>query len=180
VKWFNQAGLWFPLEHRVRPEIPAKPGTPSDYRNYKSLRLNSGIESLPIRYHCLERAIMNRREALEAIQRALACRYKTLRCILTNGSTLNGEASAESLFDAAAAASARKIHCQLIQAQTIELEKLEAALKRCRAGQYGVCEVCGAEIHIPRLNALPYTTKCICCQRKAEREAQDAIERNGQ
>jgi len=123
---------------------------------------------------------MGRRDALETIRHALASRQRTLRDALTNGSTLNGKAADESLFETAATATANKIHSRLIEAQTIELEKLEAALERCQTGQYGVCEVCGAEIHIARLTALPYTTKCICCQRKAEREARDAAARNGQ
>jgi DksA/TraR C4-type zinc finger protein len=35
-------------------------------------------------------------------------------------------------------------------------------------GTYGDCEICGAQIPIARLNALPYATTCIDCQRAAE------------
>jgi DnaK suppressor protein len=38
-----------------------------------------------------------------------------------------------------------------------------------REGQYGVCEGCSCSIPLARLNALPYATFCIECQREAER-----------
>ena len=39
-----------------------------------------------------------------------------------------------------------------------------------RNGDYGVCEVCACNIPMARLNALPYATLCIKCQREDERE----------
>ncbi len=39
-----------------------------------------------------------------------------------------------------------------------------------RDGQYGICDGCGTSIPMARLNALPYATLCIKCQREAERE----------
>jgi DnaK suppressor protein len=39
-----------------------------------------------------------------------------------------------------------------------------------REGQYGICEACACSIPLTRLNALPYATLCIKCQREAERE----------
>jgi DnaK suppressor protein len=38
-----------------------------------------------------------------------------------------------------------------------------------KAGKYGSCEYCGGKIPMARLNALPYATMCIECQREAER-----------
>ena len=37
-----------------------------------------------------------------------------------------------------------------------------------RSGTYGECEGCGERIPLARLNALPYATSCIECQRAAE------------
>ena len=37
-----------------------------------------------------------------------------------------------------------------------------------RAGNYGECEICNERIPLARLNALPYATSCIECQRAAE------------
>jgi DnaK suppressor protein len=41
-------------------------------------------------------------------------------------------------------------------------------LVRIRNGSYGECEGCGNKIPLARLNALPYATSCIECQRAAE------------
>lgn len=56
--------------------------------------------------------------------------------------------------------------------EKILLKKIEEALVRLEAGEYGVCEECGGEISDKRLQARPVTTLCISCkeeQEKAER-----------
>ena len=40
----------------------------------------------------------------------------------------------------------------------------EQALARIKQGDYGYCEVCGAEIGIRRLEARPTATLCIDCK----------------
>ncbi|SIT85842.1 TraR/DksA C4-type zinc finger protein [Edaphobacillus lindanitolerans] len=42
-----------------------------------------------------------------------------------------------------------------------ELEKVENALRAMHDGSYGVCEVCGTDIPFERLEAIPYTNRCI-------------------
>lgn len=48
------------------------------------------------------------------------------------------------------------------------LTQVEAALQRLDQGVYGICENCGREIDVERLEALPYATLCITCQSEAE------------
>lgn len=48
------------------------------------------------------------------------------------------------------------------------LEEVEAALGKMAAGTYGVCEKCGRLIGEERLDALPWATHCIACQRRDE------------
>lgn len=52
-----------------------------------------------------------------------------------------------------------------------ELERIEHALARMDAGQYGICEVCGAEIPVERLEARPAATLCIVHQRENDQQA---------
>jgi DnaK suppressor protein len=52
-----------------------------------------------------------------------------------------------------------------------EIEEIDEALRRISSGAYGICEGCGEEISLPRLQALPMTSVCIECARKAEAEA---------
>ncbi len=47
------------------------------------------------------------------------------------------------------------------------LSHLERALARLGAGQYGICESCGAQIDPARLEVIPYATLCVRCQQHA-------------
>ena len=49
------------------------------------------------------------------------------------------------------------------------LAEIDAALKRIEAGTYGICTTCGKQIPEERLEALPWATLCIDCQRDRER-----------
>ena len=56
--------------------------------------------------------------------------------------------------------------------------KIQDALRRLDAGEFGVCEECGEEIGIERLKARPVTTLCIECkstQEVRERNAKRAV-----
>ena len=44
-----------------------------------------------------------------------------------------------------------------------EIRRIDKALVRLDSGTYELCESCGEEIAIDRLEALPYTDKCIDC-----------------
>ena len=46
---------------------------------------------------------------------------------------------------------------------TDELAKINAALQRIENNTYGMCTGCGAEIDSRRLEARPYSSKCIVC-----------------
>jgi RNA polymerase-binding protein DksA len=45
---------------------------------------------------------------------------------------------------------------------------IDAALQRIEDGTYGICENGGEQIPAERLEAIPWTTLCIDCKRKAE------------
>lgn len=46
------------------------------------------------------------------------------------------------------------------------LHKVERALARVDDGSYGICESCGSEIPMARLEVLPYATMCVTCASK--------------
>ena len=48
--------------------------------------------------------------------------------------------------------------------------KVTDALERLENGTFGICEECGEEISMKRLEARPVTTLCIQCKRKQEME----------
>ncbi len=50
------------------------------------------------------------------------------------------------------------------------LKKIDDALSRIDSGVFGVCESCGEQISLKRLEARPVTTLCIKCKTRQEEE----------
>src|SRR5437762_12106413 len=73
--------------------------------------------------------------------------------------------------DAAFDTSGEEIASQLAELEAKELVQVERALRRLKQGTYGKCESCGGKIPVARLNALPFSTVCIKCQREIETDA---------
>ena len=48
------------------------------------------------------------------------------------------------------------------------LKKIDEAISRIDGGTYGVCEECGGQISVKRLEARPVTTLCIKCKTQQE------------
>jgi DnaK suppressor protein len=113
---------------------------------------------------------MARREALLRLHKTLLSRRADLRKRL--GSELadlrklkdeSGD-SADVAFDTGS----EEISTQLAELDARELNQIERALARMKQGTYGLCEVCQGKIPVARLNALPYSTTCVDCQREME------------
>ncbi len=115
----------------------------------------------------------NRKEAILSMHKVLIKRRDALRKALAGDLSLLKELKAQSsgdVVDAALDSVQDEISSQLAEVESRELARIENALGRMRDGQYGICEACGCNIPLARLNALPYATLCIKCQREAERE----------
>jgi DnaK suppressor protein len=72
--------------------------------------------------------------------------------------------SADQAFDSCG----EEVTSQLAQLESRELMQIERSLQRLKRGNYGVCEGCQKKIPVSRLNALPFSTTCIQCQREME------------
>lgn len=115
---------------------------------------------------------MARKDALLNLKAILVRRRDALRSALVGDLTLLRELRSESpgdVMDAAYDSAQDEISSQLAEVESRELAHIENALDRMRSGQYGLCEVCNGRIPMARLNALPYATMCIGCQREVER-----------
>ena len=116
---------------------------------------------------------MSRKEAILNIRQILVLRRDALRKALAGDLSLLKELNAQTsgdMVDAALDSVQDEISSQLAEVESRELARIEYALERMREGQFGVCEGCGTGIPMARLNALPYATYCIKCQREAERQ----------
>ncbi|REK15886.1 MAG: TraR/DksA family transcriptional regulator [Planctomycetota bacterium] len=114
---------------------------------------------------------MARKDAILSMRQILIMRRDALRTALAGDLSLLKELRAQTagdVVDAALDSAQDEISSQLAEVESRELASIENALERMRTGQYGVCEGCGCSIPMARLNALPYATLCINCQREQE------------
>jgi DnaK suppressor protein len=113
---------------------------------------------------------MARKEALLNLKAILIRRRDALRSALAGDLSLLKELRDQSgdVMDAALDSTQDEISSQLAEVESRELAQIENALERMRDGQYGRCEGCNGRIPMARLNALPYATMCIVCQRESE------------
>lgn len=117
---------------------------------------------------------MARREALLRISKALLTRRFELRKRLgvelddlgLNTPTATGD-SADAAFDH----TGDELASHLAEVEARELAQVERALVRIKQGKYGSCDGCGTKIPVARLNALPYSTLCVKCQRESENDS---------
>lgn len=50
------------------------------------------------------------------------------------------------------------------------LEEIDSALARIEAGSFGVCESCGKQIPVKRLERMPGASLCVECKEREEKE----------
>ena len=115
---------------------------------------------------------MARKEAVTNLRQILVRRRDALRQALAGDLSslmeLRQQTSGD-MLDAAMDTAQDEINSQMAEVESRELSHIEVALERMRDGNYGLCEGCGEGIPMARLQALPYATMCIQCQREAEK-----------
>jgi DnaK suppressor protein len=114
---------------------------------------------------------MARKDSILKMRDLLIKRRDALRKALAGDLSLLKSLSSDTsgdVVDAALDAVQDEISSKLAEVESRELANIEVALERMRGGKYGLCEICGGKIPLARLNALPYATSCIECQRASE------------
>ncbi len=114
---------------------------------------------------------MARNDSITKMRDLLVMRRDALRKALSGDLSMlkqMRDQTSGDVIDAALDAAQDEISSQLAEVESRELSHIERALERIRLGVYGVCEYCSGKIPMARLNALPYATMCIECQRAAE------------
>lgn len=116
---------------------------------------------------------MARRDALLRLHKSLLSRRSDIRKKLADEldglRNLKGADAGGDSADVAFESGTEEMASQLAELDARELHQIERALHRLKQGTYGLCEACGSKIPVGRLNALPYTTLCITCQREMEK-----------
>ena len=119
---------------------------------------------------------MARKDAIVELKGVLVKRREAIRKALTGDLSLLKELREQSggdVVDFAIDSAQDEINSQLAEVESRELAQIEEALGRMKDGSYGKCEGCGNNIPLARLQALPYATTCINCQREMEKTGAD-------
>jgi DnaK suppressor protein len=113
---------------------------------------------------------MARRDALLRLHKTLLARRAALRKALAGelADLRNFKSDSGDSADVAFDSGSEEIATQLAELEARELNQIERALAGIKRGTYGICELCQCKIPVARLNALPYSTTCIECQREME------------
>lgn len=66
----------------------------------------------------------------------------------------------------------QSLRLRLRNRESLYIKKLDEALRRIEAGDFGICESCGGDIEVKRLEARPTATLCISCKEEEEQREQ--------
>ena len=113
---------------------------------------------------------MARRDALLRLHKSLIDRRGELLRRIGGGlkDLLHRSGDSGDSADQAFESCGEEVTSQLAELESRELRQIDRSLERLKHGVYGVCEVCQKKIPVSRLNALPFSTTCIQCQRDVE------------
>lgn len=115
---------------------------------------------------------MARKDAILNLRQVLLKRRDALRQALAGDLSLLKELREQTsgdVVDFALDSAQDEISSQLAEVESRELAQIENALESMRHGTYGICDGCQKPVPLARLQALPYATTCIECQREAEK-----------
>lgn len=114
---------------------------------------------------------MGRKDTLNEMKVVLLQRREALRQALAGDDSLLRQMNQDSVgdvIDFASDSAFGELSSQLAEVASRELSNVEVALQLLAHGRYGICEGCNQSIPVARLQALPYATTCINCQRENE------------
>lgn len=73
-------------------------------------------------------------------------------------------------LDRASAEIGQSFKLRIKSRESLLIKKIRQALERIEDKSYGICESCGEDISIKRLQARPVTSKCIDCKEEEEKQ----------
>jgi DnaK suppressor protein len=103
--------------------------------------------------------LLDRRVQIEKNLNGTALELEGMRNLELNDEGDHAATSAKTIVDSAILTQQRK-----------ELNEIELALDKIKAGTYGICEMCEEPIGIPRLEVKNFARFCIACREITEKE----------
>jgi DnaK suppressor protein len=151
-----------------------------DYALYFLLSYSNNLSAILIKRHRdmkgknktkADKNLSLRKEKIQEIKKNLIRQKEAL--LSEAGIALNAlpdETIFPELGDQASAEIDRNFMLRLKGRERQLLKKIDESIEKINSGTYGICEICGEEINIKRLEARPVTTMCIECKTEQEEE----------
>lgn len=118
-----------------------------------------------------KKKLSQREKMLQGIKKKLTEQRNTLLSEAEEAlNMLPGQTIFPDMGDQASAEIDRSFMLRLRGREQRLLKKIESAIEKIDSGAFGICDVCGEEIDIKRLEARPVTTMCIFCKKEQEEE----------
>jgi DnaK suppressor protein len=118
-----------------------------------------------------KKKLSHREQKFQEIKKILIMQRNTL---LSEAEEALNELPGQTIFpdmgDQASAEIDRSFMLRLRGREQRLLKKIEAAIEKIDSGAFGICDVCGEEISVQRLEARPVTNMCIFCKTEQEEE----------
>jgi DnaK suppressor protein len=105
------------------------------------------------------------KEVLEGLQAELQARIRKTQADTTE----TEDSDAPDLGDRALKTMNRDLLNSVTMGERDMLRRMEDALKRIDAGEYGQCTHCGSAVQSGRLEAIPWAKHCVDCQELQDR-----------
>lgn len=115
-----------------------------------------------------EKHLQQLKEQLEAMKADI---YSDVEQTLTEMTSQNGNIPDPN--DRATMESDRSFELRIRGRERRLMDKVDEALARLEAGSYGICEGCGEDIGVKRLEARPVAEYCIDCKTKQEQREKE-------
>jgi DnaK suppressor protein len=132
---------------------------------------NSSVTEVNVKANKKQQNLSKREEMIQKI------RIKLLRqreALLSGAESALNELPGQTIFpdlgDQATAETDRNFMLRLRGREQRLLKKIDEAIERIDNGTFGICDDCGNEIDVKRLDARPVTTMCIECKTLQEEE----------
>lgn len=153
-----------PLKRQQKSKKPAVPKTRVKSKAVKAAAQKEKAKKPTLRdifrvkkLHEIRKKILRQRELLLAEAREAL-------------NALPGQTVFPDMGDQATAETDRNFMLRLRSREQKLIKKIDEALDRIDNGTFGICDDCGMEINIKRLDARPVTTLCMECKTQQEEE----------